>query len=44
MSAPAPVDEPNFDRLKPHVAEVLATLLPDRARVALTARGTEAPA
>ena len=28
LSTPA-LDEPNFDRLKPHVAEVLRTLLPD---------------
>src|SRR5688572_31789435 len=28
LSAPAPVTEPNFDLLKPHVHEVLATLLP----------------
>ena len=28
LSAPAPLTEPNFDLLKPHVHEVLATLLP----------------
>jgi 5'-nucleotidase len=29
LSAPAPESEPNYERLKPHIAEVLRTLLPD---------------
>jgi 5'-nucleotidase len=29
LSTPVPNEEPNFERLKPHVAEVLAILLPD---------------
>jgi 5'-nucleotidase len=31
LSAPAPENEPNFDRMKPHIAEVLRKLLPDQS-------------
>ena len=43
LSAPAPVDEPNFDRLKPHIAEVLTTLLPDPNLKLVNVNFPEAP-
>ena len=43
LSAPAPIDEPNFDRLKPHVAEVLTTLLPDPSLKLVNVNFPEAP-
>ena len=42
LSAPA-LDEPNFDRLKPHVAEVLTTLLPDPSLKLVNVNFPEAP-
>jgi 5'-nucleotidase len=43
LSAPSPVDEPNFDRLKPHLAEVLKTLLPDTSIKLVNVNFPEAP-
>jgi 5'-nucleotidase len=43
LSAPAPVDDANFDRLKPHIAEVLTTLLPDPTLKLVNVNFPEAP-